>query len=355
MIMLPERKKLLGYFAEAIASGARRDKAARTMGLNLRTLQRWQQPEVLRDDARTQRQFTPANKLTDEERKQILVTVNSEEFKDKTPHQIVPILAERGDYIGSEATMYRILREEKQLVHRHADRANQASNKPKALAATAPNQIYSWDITYLSTTVKGVFFYLYLFVDIFSRKIVGWQVFPEESSQNAADLIRDICEREQIEQRQLTLHSDNGSPMKGATMLATLQKLGVITSLSRPSVSNDNAYSESLFKTLKYNSIQALPAFEDITAARIWVEGFVHWYNEEHRHSGIQFVTPSQRHNGEDKAILIQRQAAYEAAKAKNPERWANKTRNWEWQATVYLNPENSTAAMPKNASNRSH
>jgi len=341
MIALAERQQLLGYFDEAVKDGARRTKAANIIGLRLRTLQRWRQPDDLKPDGRTQRQFTPTNKLTDEERSTLLALANSEEFKNRTAHQIVPMLAERGDYIASESSFYRVLKEENQLKHRHASRAANPCSKPKALTASAPNQVYSWDITYLATRVKGQFFYLYLFMDIFSRKIVGWQVYREESSGQAADVMLDICRREGIPHRQLVLHSDNGSPMKGATMLSTLQQLGVAPSRSRPGVSNDNPYSESLFKTLKYGPQSGAPQpFEDLTAARAWVADFVYWYNHEHRHSGIQFVTPAQRHDGEDRSILVQREAVYKAAKAKNPARWSQDTRNWDWQAVVCLNPD---------------
>ena len=192
-------------------------------------------------------------------------------------------------------------------------------------------------------------------MDIFSRKIVGWQVYHEESSQNAADLVLDICQREQIQRDQLILHSDNGSPMKGATMLATLQKLGVVTSLSRPAVSNDNPYSESLFKTLKYCPKYPSQPFEDVVAARLWVADFVQWYNFEHRHSSIQFATPAQRHNGEDQAILAQRQAVYETARAKNPARWRKNTRNWEWQSEVFLNPDKLVEKVTVSRSKTAH
>jgi transposase InsO family protein len=215
-----------------------------------------------------------------------------------------------------------------------------ARSKPKALTATAPNQLVSWDITYLATTIKGQFFYLYLFLDLFSRKIVGWQVYDRESSELAAALVQDLCQREGIPRDQLVLHSDNGGPMKGATLLATLQKLGITPSRSRPAVSNDNPYSEALFKTLKYDARYPSQPFATLTAAREWVTGFVHWYNHEHRHSSIQFVTPAQRHNGEDRAILKRRQAVYAAAKAKKPERWSRNIRNWDWPAEVCLNPD---------------
>nr|WP_307839019.1 DDE-type integrase/transposase/recombinase [Deefgea sp. CFH1-16] len=213
-------------------------------------------------------------------------------------------------------------------------------SKPKALCAIAPNQLYSWDITYLASTIQGKYFYLYIFLDIFSRKIIGWQVYAEESSQNASDMMQDICRRERIARDQVILHSDNGSSMKGSTMLATLQNLWVAASFSRPAVSNDNPYSESLFKTLKYRPMQLPKPFEDLLAARQWATQVVHWYNEEHRHSSIKYVTPTERHAGEDQALLAQRIAVYEAARAKNPRRWSSKTRNWERTKIVHLNPE---------------
>ena len=181
-------------------------------------------------------------------------------------------------------------------------------------------------------------------MDIFSRKIVGWQVYEEESSALASELLRDLCHREGIQSKQLILHSDNGSPMKGATMLATLQQLGVMPSLSRPAVSNDNPYSESLFKTLKYRPTYPLKAFAKVTDARDWVIGLVKWYNHEHRHSAIRFVTPAQRHEGLDVKLLDQRKAVYETARAKNPRRWSGATRNWQRIQAVHLNPDKAEA-----------
>ena len=355
MIPLAERMHLVTLFHEAVEHGARKAKAADVMGLPLRTLQRWQRPESVPVDGRTLRQQAPCNRLSDEERARVLAIANSDEFKDKTPHQIVPILAERGEYYASESTIYRIFREAKQVNHRHACRAPVERSKPKALTATAPKQLVSWDITYLTSLVKGQFFYLYLFMDIFSRKIVGWQVYEQESSELAADLMTDLCQREGIPRHQLVLHSDNGSPMKGATLLATLQQLGVTPSRSRPAVSNDNPYSESLFKTLKYDARYPAQPFGSLSAARDWVTGFVYWYNHEHRHSGIHYVTPEQRHTGEDQAILKQRQAVYEAAKAKKPERWSRGTRNWDWQAEVCLNPDKPTDNAVKNTDTTVH
>jgi len=342
MIPLPQRQQIVQWVDEAGAAGARRHKACELLGITARALQRWRQPGELSSDGRTNRAYEPENKLSDAEREQLLAVANSAEFAHLPPSQIVPILAERGEYMASESTCYRVLRDAKQLKHRQASQPRTVPHKPEALQASAPNQLYSWDITYLPSAIRGVFFYLYLFMDLYSRKIVGWQVYAQESSEWAAQILRDIARREGIAPDQVTLHSDNGGPMKGATMLATLQTLGIIPSFSRPAVSNDNPYSESIFKTLKYRPEYPDQPFANIAAARQWVAGFVDWYNFEHRHSAIQFVTPGQRHAGLDIAILAHRKVVYEAAKARHPERWSRQTRNWEPVQAVYLNPDKS-------------
>ena len=249
-------------------------------------------------------------------------------------------MADCGQYIASESTFYRVLRAENQLKHRGAERPAQRRHKPRALSAMAPNTLFSWDITYLPTLVLGIYFYLYLFMDIFSRKIIGWQVYDAESSDLASEVMRDICKQENISPDQVVLHSDNGSPMKGATLLATLQALGVAPSFSRPAVSNDNPYSESLFKTMKYRPAYPRQAFESLIAARQWVGMFVQWYNHEHRHSAICFVTPAERHAGLDTVLLQKRTNVYEEAKKRHPERWSGVTRNWQPVRVVHLNPD---------------
>ncbi|MCX6064869.1 MAG: IS3 family transposase [Chloroflexi bacterium] len=335
-----ERKQVIVLLNESVTAGARRAKACDVLGLSKRTLQRWQTGETARCDQRPLRDYQPPHKLTPIERAEVLATANSDEFGHLPPSQIVPRLADQGSYLASESTFYRILREEKQLAHRRSERPAQTRTKPRAICATAPNQLYRWDITCLPSLIRGQFFYLYLFVDIFSRKIVGWQVYEEENSALAGGLLRDLCHREGIQLQQLTLHSDNGSPMKGSSMLATLQQLGIMPSFSRPSVSNDNPYSESLFKTLKYRPKYPLKPFADVTEARQWVMGLAEWYNHEHRHSAIRFVTPAQRHEGLDEKLLDNRKAVYEAARAKHPQRWSGCSRNWQKIQVVHLNPD---------------
>ena len=174
---------------------------------------------------------------------------------------------------------------------------------------------------------------------IYSRKIVGWCVHETESSDFAAALIAEIAQREHIHPDQLVLHSDNGAPMKGATLLATLQSLGIASSFSRPAVSNDNPFSEALFRTAKYRPDYPSQPFADLDQARHWVTQFVDWYNHHHRHSAIRFVTPDQRHQQLDQAILEQRQRTYRLARDRNPQRWSGSTRNWQPISVVWLNP----------------
>ena len=261
--------------------GARQDRACAAICLSERTVQRWQR-DAARGDQRPERLQAPKNKLSVLEREHLVAVANSDEFGHLPPGQIVPRLADRGQYIGSESTFNRVLKAHNLLRHRGAERPPHKRIKPRALCAAAPDELFSWDITYLPTLTRGLYFYLYLFMDIFSRKIVGWQIYETESSELAAEVMRDICERENIAPGQVVLHSDNGSPMKGATMLATLQALGVMPSFSRPAVSNDNPYSESLFKTMKYRPIYPRRAFESLQVARLWVSQFVQWYNHEH-------------------------------------------------------------------------
>jgi len=363
MTTTAQRQHIAHLIGQACQSGARLQRACQQIGIACRTLQRWLHagaaitanafaPELAttpisaKPVGQDHRQVhlrqgvAPHNKLTEPERAALLGAANSEEFKDLPASQIVPRLADQGLYLGSESTLQRLLRSQHQNGHRRSTRPARKRHKPFALKATVVNQVYTWDITYLPTTVKGQYFYLYVFVDIFSRFIVGAQVFESESADLAANLLKDICQRHGIDPGQVHLHSDNGGPMKGQTMLAMMQELGVIASRSRPAVSNDNPYSESLFGTLKYRPLMPVRPFESIEQARQWVIGLVDWYNQEHRHSGIKFVTPEQRHLGQDVDLLQKRDALYALAREKNPNRWAGNTRNWSRVTEVHLNPD---------------
>ncbi len=325
---------------EALSSGARKYKACEELGITVRTCQRWTQAGKVKGDGRAAAKRTiPANKLTQEEREQVLEITRRQEFRNLPPSQIVPTLADGGEYIASESSFYRILHEAKQQNHRGRSKAPE--RRPLTThVATAPNQIWCWDISWLPGSVKGLYFYLYLILDVFSRKIVGWEIHDIESSEHAATLVTKAHLSEGVGTKALVLHSDNGSPMKGSTLLETMYRLNVISSYSRPRVSNDNAYVESLFRTCKYRPEYPFKGFEDIKSAREWVLQFVHWYNHNHRHSGLKFITPNERHDGRWADVLEQRKNVYVSAKARNPNRWSGGIRNWDLPDFVTLNPE---------------
>ena len=292
-------------------------------------------------DARTtSTRPAPGNKLSEAEQCAVLEVCNRADHARLPPSQIVPKLADEGVYLASESTFYRLLKANDQGHRRGRAQPPRHRAGPTSYSATAANQVWSWDITYLPTKVRGRFYYLYLFEDIFSRKAVGGEVYEHECGEQAAALMQRTVMAEQCWGQLLVLHSDNGAPMKSSTLLAKLYELGVTPSRGRPRVSNDNPYSESLFRTLKYCPQWPPHGFTDIEAARVWVRDFIEWYNTEHRHSRIRFVTPAQRHQGKDHAILAKRHVVYEAAKAKRPERWSGKTRNWTPIGSVMLNPE---------------
>jgi putative transposase len=330
---------ILGLLDEAVANGARQSRACWVLGLDPRTVQRWRR-QGIGDDRRAGPRGKPKNSLSDQERAKIVEIANSPEHRDLSPKQIVPGLADQGIYVASEATFYRTLREENLLQRRGREAAPTKRHRPTEYTATGQNQVWSWDITFLRAAVRGTFYRLYLVLDVWSRKIVGHEVHETESSELAAALIDDAHRTERVEAGSLVLHSDNGSPMKGATLLAKLQDLEVVASFSRPSVSNDNPFSESAFRTAKYRPEFPVKPFESLAEARRWAASFVAWYNAVHLHSAISFVTPDDRHAGRDRAILENRRRVYESARARRPERWSGQTRDWSHVHTVTLNPE---------------
>jgi putative transposase len=321
---------------EAVANGARHAAACAAIGMTARTLQRWVHRPV---DERRGPNRGAANKLTDRERSKVLEIATSPEHRDRSPKQIVPLLADRGIYVASESTFYRVLHDH-DLQHPRT-RARTPSARPREHVASGPWQVASWDITYLRSHIRGQFYFLYLIEDIWSRKILGWSVHETESSDHASTLVEEV--RLAADDQDLAgwiLHSDNGGPMKGATMLATLQRLGVVPSFSRPRVSDDNAFVESLFRTLKYCPEYPSSGFASVDEAHAWVARFVRWYNREHQHSGIGFVTPADRHAGRDVQILAARRNVYERARRRHPARWSRDPRVWSRPLVVTLNPE---------------
>jgi transposase InsO family protein len=327
---------------EAVDHGCRLWVACNDVGYSVRTINRWRSnPE---GDRRFGPLTAPRNSLTPEERQKVIAVCTSPEMRDMSPREIVPLLADKGEYIASEASFYRILGNEQMLQHRERS-APKTTREPNNHLATGPNQVWSWDITFLKTDIRGRFFKAYVFLDIFSRQIVGARVFEDESSEIAAQVFQDLCDKIGVDTSGIVLHSDNGSSMKGGTMLALLYELGVIPSFSRPNISDDNPYSESLFRTMKYHVKYPSSGFASVDAAQEWMDDFVYWYNNVHRHSGIKYVTPAERHEGRDREILIQRTLVYQQAKERKPFRWSGKIRDWSYIERVELNRRNSRMA----------
>ena len=344
MIGLEDRTVLAQDIATAHRAGARLQRACSELGITVRTLQRWKaHGGLVRGDRRPAAvRPTPAHALTAREREHLLQVANEPRFADLPPARIVPMLADEGVYLASESSFQRVLREHGQTQHRGRAKAPRASRPPTTHVATAPRQVWAWDMTFLRTTVAGRWFYLYLILDVFSRKIVGFEVHDTDDSVHAARLVRRTALAEGIHAmaHRPVLHGDNGSTFKATTVLAMLYGLGIKPSYSRPRVSDDNAFVESLFRTAKYRPQFPDKGFVDLQAARDWASQFVHWYNHDHRHSGIRYVTPAQRHDGHDDEILRRRHELYLQAREENPRRWARHTRNWTRVDVVTLNPE---------------
>lgn len=337
MISAPDRQAAVVLIDEAVESGARKALACREAGITLRTLERWVRGGELRSDARpTALRPEPAHKLSEAERAAVLQLVNEPRFAALPPTQIVPRLADEGRYVASESTIYRLLRAEQQLAHRSRARTA-VYREPPRRCASGPNQLWCWDITYLPAAVRGTFFFLYLVLDVYSRKIVAHEVHAEESGQHAAALMDRAVLRERIAGQPLVIHQDNGSPMKASTFVAKLQELGIDASYSRPSVSDDNPYAESLFRTCKYRPDYP-GVFASLDEARAWALRFERWYNHTHKHRNLKFVSPVQRHSGADRAIFSARSAVYEHARSKHPARWSRNTRSWSLSDQVWLN-----------------
>jgi putative transposase len=254
------------------------------------------------------------------ERGTVMGCLHEERFQDRSPAAVYATLLDEGVYHCSLRTMYRLLEQEGETRERRDQLTHPSYQKPELLA-TAPNQLWSWDITKLKGSVKWTYFYLYVILDVFSRYVVGWMVAPRETAELAKRLIADTCEKQNIQPGQLTLHADRGSSMKSKPVAFLLADLAVTKSHSRPYVSDDNPYSESHFRTLKYR-----PDFPDrfgcIQDSRAFCQRFFAWYNEEHRHSGIELLTPSTVHYGQAGAVIERRQVVLDAAYQAHPERF---------------------------------
>ena len=344
MIGLGDRQVLAQGIHTAHRSGARLHLACEVAGIDLRTLQRWKVSNgLIAGDGRPQAVHpVPAHALSPAERAEVLRVANEPRFADVPPARIVPKLADEGVYLASESTFGRVLREHGQNVHRGRAKSPRKSRPPTTHIASGPREVWCWDMTYLPAVVMGRWFYLYLILDLYSRKIVGWEVHAQDDSNHASHLVRRTALAEGIAAltTKPVLHGDNGATLKATTVLAMLHWLGVKPSYSRPRVSDDNAFSESLFRTAKYRPEFPAKGFETLEDARTWAADFVRWYNVEHHHSGIRYVSPAERHDGRDHAILAARHVLYLKARERNPARWSGDTRNWMPIGAVTLNPE---------------
>lgn len=350
MISTQDRQTAVTLIDEAVSAGARLQPACQTLGLSVDTWRRWRSPDgqVRADRRPTAVRPKPANAFSPGEVQAVVAAVLAPEHVNLPPSQIVPRLADQGLYLGSESTFYRILHARGLQHHRGRAAKPRARQEPQRHYATAPNQIWVWDISWLPGPVKGSFYYLYMILDLFSRHVVAWEVHARESAEHAAALMQRATLVSARGQRPTILHSDNGSPMKASTLLEKLRDLRIQPSYSRPRVSDDNAQIEAFFRTLKYRPAYPQRGFSDLTHTRQWVLQFVRWYNDEHRHSTLRYVTPSQRHTGLDRELLDRRKALYERARQANPGRWSGSTRNWERPAVMWLNPEKTeTQELP--------
>lgn len=348
---LEERQQMIAMIDQAREKGARLAPACDTVEIDPGTYRRWQHAgQVVADRRSSAPRSEPHNKLSAQEREQVLLTCHRPEFKSLPPSQIVPTLADRGEYLASESSFYRVLRAANEQHARGRAKPRQKRAKPDEYQTSGPNQCWTWDVTWLKSPVNGLFYYLYMMVDVFSRKITAWEVHETECGELAAQLLRRGVMAEGCAATLHCLHADNGAIQKSSTLRATLEWLGVEPSYSRPRVSNDNPFSEALFRTAKYRPDFPLDGFASLEAARQWCAGFVHWYNEEHKHSAIKFVTPGQRHRGDDIGLLADRDEVYRQARAANPSRWSGQTRNWERPDIMTLNPDNPEEKSSKAA-----
>lgn len=352
MIGLEDRRNIAREIDMAHKAGARLHAACEVACIDVRTLQRWKAHGGLEsgDGRPNAKRSTPSHALSAEERAEVLRVANEPRFADMPPARIVPALADEGIYVASESTIARVLREHGQTAHRGRAKAPKRSKPPTTHIATAPRQVWCWDMTFLPAAVVGRWFYLYLILDLYSRKIVGWEVHDTDDADHAAHLVRRTALAEDVAQMDVkpVLHGDNGATLKATTVLAMLHWLGVKPSYSRPRVSDDNAFVEALFRTAKYRPEFPAKGFADLDDARAWAADFVSWYNFAHRHSGIRYVSPAQRHAGEDHAILAARHALYLQARNRNPRRWSGNTRNWTPIGAVALNPERDAVVQSR-------
>jgi putative transposase len=324
----------------ASAIGERR--ACATLGIPRPTIQRHRHPAVL--EAPVSRARRSPRRLSAAERQHVLDIIHAERFVDKTVREIYATLLDEGEYVCSISTMYRVLREAGETRERRGLATHPAWVKPE-LAATAPNQVWSWDITKILGPQKWTYYYLYVILDVFSRYVVAWRLEYRESATLAKELFDWAITRDGVDPRQLTVHADGGPSMQSKLLTQFFMDLGVLRSRSRPHVSDDNPFSEAQFKTLKY--MPTFPGyFANIQQGRDWCEHFFPWYNDEHRHSGIALLTPRDVHEGHVDERLAARSATLAGAWQAHPERFVRgKPQAPGLAPIVYINQPDLTQA----------
>jgi putative transposase len=317
--------------------------ACRALGVPRATLYRRMQPA-----APPRLRPTPERALAAAERQVVLDHLHSERFRDKAPAEVYATLLDEDIYLCSIRTMHRILAQHGELKERRNQLRHPQYKKPELLA-TGPNEVWSWDITKLLGPVKWTYFHLYVILDIFSRNVVGWMVAPRETAELAKRLIAATCEKQCIESGALTIHADRGTSMTSKPVALMLADLGVTKTHSRPHVSDDNPYSESQFKTLKYRP-EFPERFGSIEDARVFCMRFFRWYNQEHHHSGIALLTPDMLHYGMAGQVIEQRQKVLDQAYERNPERFTHARPKHPPQPTaVWINPPKPATATDEN------
>ncbi len=309
--------------------------AAEALGVPRSTAYRWQKPPVFGPRAR---RLAPPHALSETERDRVLETLHSERFIDQAPTTVHATLLEEGKYLCSARTMYRVLESQNEVRERRVQRVHPSYARPELLA-TRPNEVWTWDVTWLKGPAKYVYYRLYVILDLFSRFTPGWMLAHEETGELASRLLRETCQRHRVQPNTLTVHADRGSVQKGKTVKQMLCDLDVAPSFSRPRVSNDNPFSESQFRTLKYGP--GFPnRFDSYDHALEYCRAFFEWYNQEHRHSGIAFLTPSDVFYGHSAEVVARRQLALDDAYLRHPERFrAGPPTAASPPSAVYLNP----------------
>lgn len=338
--MIPENMRIqaVELIQEAQKNGARLLKACEALEISVSTFERWRSGKT--SDSRKGASKVVARKLSDEERQEIIAVSCSNEYKDDNPYKIVASLLTKGTYIASISSFYRVLREKGLVKHRGNSRPGQSHSKPPELVATGPNQVWTWDITWLHSHIRGIFYFAYTIIDIWDRSIVKWAIHDREDDEFARELFQAAFEENDYPN--VFVHSDNGNPMKGMSLMALFYDLGISNSYSRPRISDDNPFIEAWFKTLKTH-VSYPGKFKSIADARIWFADFVHSYNGAHSHSGLHYITPMQVRSGEYSEIIIKRNETMKMAYKKNPLRWSNGVKQLPKKHIVYLNPSADT------------